>query len=189
MSGVADVNNFGDETKGYEISVSPGQLQDFSIAPLDVYQAVQRTNVNVGGNVINSGQHNYMVRGIGLFNNIDDTNNTVTENVSGMPILINDVAIVHDSTLPHLGQVDRSRENDKLKGIVVMRKGENPSEVIARLKDKVYELNTNILPPSAKTKTLYDRRQLVDFSTKTMVHNLMEGIILVTLIVLVFMAN
>ena len=100
---MANVNSFDDETKDYEISVNPSQLQDFSLMPLDVYQAVQRTNVNVGGDVTNSGQHNCMVRDIGLLNNIGDTNNTVTENVSGTPILINDVAIVYDSVLPRLG--------------------------------------------------------------------------------------
>ncbi|MGI4883333.1 MAG: efflux RND transporter permease subunit [Janthinobacterium lividum] len=189
VPGVADVNSFGGEAKEYEISVNPGQLQDFGITPLDVYQAVQRSNVNVGGDVINSGQQNYVVRGIGLLNNIGDINNTVIKNVNGTPILIKDVAIVHESALPRLGQVGRNYENDKLEGIVVMRKGENPSEVIARLKDKVQELNTKILPPGVQIKTFYDRQQLIDFSTETVIHNLMEGIILVTLIVLVFMAD
>ena len=189
VAGVADVNSFGGEAKAYEVSVNPGQLQDFGITPLDVYQAVQRSNVNVGGDVINAGQQNYVVRGIGLLNNIDDINNTVIKNVNGTPILIKDVAIVHESALPRLGQVGRNYENDKLEGIVVMRKGENPSEVIARLKDKVEELNTKILPPGVQIKTFYDRQQLIDFSTETVIHNLLEGIVLVTLIVFVFMAD
>ena len=189
VPGVADVNSFGGEVKDYEISVNPGKLQDFGLTPLDLYNAVQRSNINVGGDVINRGQQNYVVRGIGLLNDIGDINNTVIKNVNGVPILVRDVARVTESALPRLGQVGRGFEDDKLEGIVVMRKGENPSEVIARLHAKVDELNSKILPPDVKMKTFYDRQQLIDFSTETVIHNLMEGIVLVTLIVFLFMAD
>ncbi len=189
VPGVADVNSFGGEVKDYEIAVNPGKLQDFGLTPLDLYNAVQRSNINVGGDVINQGQQNYVVRGIGLLNNISDITNTVVKNVNGVPILVRDVARVTESALPRLGQVGRGFEDDKLEGIVVMRKGENPSEVIARLHAKVDELNTKILPPDVKMKTFYDRQQLIDFSTETVIHNLLEGIVLVTLIVFLFMAD
>ena len=189
VPGVADVNSFGGEVKSYEISVNPGKLQDFGLTPLDLYNAVQKSNINVGGDVINEGQQNYVVRGIGLLNNISDITSTVIKNVKGVPILVRDVAKVTESALPRLGQVGRGYEDDKLEGIVVMRKGENPSEVIARLHDKVDELNSKILPPDVKLKTFYDRQQLIDFSTETVIHNLMEGIVLVTLIVFLFMAD
>ena len=189
VPGVADVNSFGGEVKSYEISVNPGKLQDFNLTPLDLYNAVQRSNINVGGDVINQGQQNYVVRGIGLLNDIGDITNTVIKNVNGVPILVRDVARVTESALPRLGKVGRGFEDDKLEGIVVMRKGENPSEVIARLHDKVEELNGKILPPDVKMKTFYDRQQLIDFSTETVIHNLLEGIVLVTLIVFLFMAD
>ena len=189
VPGVADVNSFGGEVKDYEISVNPGKLQGLGLTPLDLYNAVQRSNINVGGDVINEGQQNYVVRGIGLLNNISDITNTVIKNVNGVPILVRDVAKVTESALPRLGRVGRGLEDDKLEGIVVMRKGENPSEVIARLHAKVDELNSKILPPDVKMKTFYDRQQLIDFSTETVIHNLMEGIVLVTLIVFLFMAD
>ena len=189
VPGVADVNSFGGEVKDYEISVNPGKLQALGLTPLDLYNAVQRSNINVGGDVINEGQQNYVVRGIGLLNNISDITNTVIKNVNGVPILVRDVSKVTESALPRLGQVGRGLQDDKLEGIVVMRKGENPSEVIARLHDKVEELNSKILPPDVKMKTFYDRQQLIDFSTETVIHNLMEGIVLVTLIVFLFMAD
>jgi cobalt-zinc-cadmium resistance protein CzcA len=189
VPGVADVNSFGGEVKDYEISVNPGKLQDLGLTPLDLYNAIQRSNINVGGDVINEGQQNYVVRGIGLLNNIGDINNTVIKNVNGAPILVKDVAIVHESALPRLGRVGRGLNDDVLEGIVVMRKGENPSEVIARLKDKVADLNDKILPSDVKIKTFYDRQQLIDFSTETVIHNLLEGIVLVTVIVFVFMAD
>ena len=189
VPGVADVNSFGGEVKDYEISVNPAKLLDFGISPLDLYTAIQRSNVNVGGDVINAGQQNYVVRGIGLLNNISDINNTVIKNVNGVPILVKDVAIVHESALPRLGKVGRNYQDNKVEGIVVMRKGENPSEVIARLHAKVAELNDKILPAGVKISTFYDRQQLIDFSTETVIHNLLEGIVLVTVIVFVFMAD
>ncbi|RYU82444.1 efflux RND transporter permease subunit [Hymenobacter persicinus] len=189
VPGVADVNSFGGEVKAYEISVNPGKLQNLGLTPLDLYNAISRSNVNVGGDVITAGQQNYVVRGIGLLNNISDLNNTVVKNVGGAPILVKDVAIVHESALSRLGRVGRNRNDDMVEGIVVMRKGENPSEVIARLKDKVTELNEKILPAGVQIKTFYDRQQLIDFSTETVIHNLMEGIVLVTLIVFLFMAD
>jgi cobalt-zinc-cadmium resistance protein CzcA len=189
VPGVADVNSFGGEVKSYEISVDPTKLQTFGITPLDVYTAIQRSNINVGGDVINEGQQNFVVRGIGLLNNIADINNTVIKNVNGAPILIKNVAAVQESALPRLGKVGRGREDDKVEGIVVMRKGENPSEVIARLQDKVQELNQKILPRGVQIKTFYDRQQLIDFSTETVIHNLLEGIVLVTVIVFLFMAD
>ena len=189
VPGVADVNSFGGEVKDYEISVNPGKLQDFQLTPLDLYNAVQKSNINVGGDVINQGQQNFVVRGIGLLNNIDDIRNTVIKNVNGVPITVKDVAQVAESALPRLGQVGRGLQDDKLEGIVVMRKGENPSEVIARLQDKVKELNEKILPPDVKMVTFYDRQQLIDFSTETVIHNLLEGVLLVTVIVFLFMAD
>ncbi|RZK43649.1 MAG: efflux RND transporter permease subunit, partial [Hymenobacter sp.] len=189
VPGVADVNSFGGEVKSYEISVDPSKLQDFSLTPLDLYTAVQRSNINVGGDVINEGQQNYVVRGIGLLNNISDINNTVVKNVNGVPILIKDVARVTESALPRLGRVGRGLEDDKVEGIVVMRKGENPSEVIKLLQAKVQLLNEKILPPDVKISTFYDRQQLIDFSTETVIHNLMEGMLFVTVIVFLFMAD
>ncbi|UOG77359.1 CusA/CzcA family heavy metal efflux RND transporter (plasmid) [Hymenobacter tibetensis] len=189
VPGIADVNSFGGEVKSYEISANPGQLQDFNLTPLDLYNAVQRSNINVGGDVINEGQQGFVVRGLGLLNNINDINNTVVKNVNGVPILVRDVAQVTESALSRLGQVGRGYEDDKLEGIVVMRKGENPTAVIQLLQAKVAELNSKILPDDVKIKSFYDRQQLIDFSTDTVIHNLVEGIVLVTLVVFVFMAD
>lgn len=189
VPGVADVNSFGGEVKAYEISADPGKLQTFGLTPLDLYNAVQRSNINVGGDVISQGQQNYVVRGIGLLNNIADINNTVIKNVNGAPILVKNVALVHESALPRLGRVGRGYHDDVLEGIVVMRKGENPTEVIARLKEKVALLNDKILPSDVKISTFYDRQQLIDFSTETVIHNLLEGMVLVTVIVFLFMAD
>jgi len=189
LPGVADVNSFGGEEKDYEVSVNPALLQKYSLTSLDVYTAINRSNINVGGDVINKNDQAYVVRGIGLINNIDEIRNIIIKNVNNVPILAKDVAEIKESGLPRLGQVGRDKNNDVIEGIVVMRKGENPAEVLTRIQAKVKDLNENILPKDVKISTFYDRTTLMDFCTETVIHNLLEGIVLVTVIVFLFMAD
>lgn len=189
VPGVADVNSFGGEEKTYEVSVNPALLQKYGLSSLDVYNAINRSNINVGGDVINKNDQAYVVRGIGVINNIEGIENIIIKNVNDVPILAKDIATIHESGLPRLGQVSRDNEKDVVEGIIVMRKGENPAEVLNRIRDKVQELNTSILPKGVKINTFYDRTDLMDFCTETVIHNLLEGIILVTVIVFLFMAD
>lgn len=189
IPGVADVNSFGGEEKTYEVSVNPSLLQKYGLTSLDVYNAINRSNINVGGDVIEKNDQAYVVRGIGLINNIDEIQNIIIKNVNNVPILARDIADVRESGLPRLGQVGRDKANDVIEGIVVMRKGENPAEVLERINAKVKDLNAHVLPNDVKISTFYDRTTLMDFCTETVIHNLCEGIILVTVIVLLFMAD
>ncbi|GAB3920510.1 efflux RND transporter permease subunit [Mucilaginibacter myungsuensis] len=189
LPGVADVNSFGGEEKDYEVSVNPALLQKYGLTSMDVFTAINRSNINVGGDVIEKNDQAYVVRGIGLINNIDEIKNIIIKNVNNVPILTKDVAQIKESGLPRLGQVGRDKNNDVLEGIVVMRKGENPAEVLTRIKAKVDDLNNNILPKDVKISTFYDRTNLMDFCTETVIHNLVEGIVLVTVIVFLFMAD
>jgi cobalt-zinc-cadmium resistance protein CzcA len=189
VPGVADVNSFGGEEKTYEVSVNPALLQKYGLTSLDVYTAINRSNINVGGDVIEKNDQAYVVRGIGVINNIDEIQNIIIKNVNNVPILAKDIAEVKEAGLPRLGQVSRDKQKDVLEGIIVMRKGENPAEVLDRIRDKVKDLNDNILPKDVKIDTFYDRTNLMDFCTETVIHNLCEGIILVTVIVFLFMAD
>jgi cobalt-zinc-cadmium resistance protein CzcA len=189
VPGVADVNSFGGEEKTFEISVNPNLLTKYNLSSIDVYNAVAKSNINVGGDVINKNGQSYVVRGIGLLNDIDDINNVIVTRVNNVPILVRNVANVVESSKPKLGQVARNKDANQIEGIIVMRKGENPAEVLERIRDKVKELNTSILPKDVKIDTFYDRTNLIDFCTETVIHNLLEGIILVTCIVLLFMAD
>jgi len=130
-----------------------------------------------------------VVRGIGLVKTIADIENTIVDNNNGNPLLVKNVASVIESNMPRVGQVGLNDDSDVVEGIVVMRKGENPSDVLARLKTKIEELNTKVLPEDVKMVTFYDRDNLMAYCTKTVMHNLLEGIILVTVIVFVFMAD
>ncbi len=189
VPGVADVVSYGGEAKTYEISVDPRRLMDYGITPLELYQAVASSNVNVGGDVIEKNSEAYVVRGIGLLRNQQDIQNIVIKNINGTPIMVRNVASVSESALPRLGQAGRNATNDVVEGVVVMRKGENPTEVIERVKAKIDELNTSILPADVQIDTFYSRQTLIDFATHTVTHNLLEGILFVTVIVFIFMAD
>jgi len=189
VPGVGDVVSFGGEVKTFEIKVNPQKLASYDITPLDVYNAVTKSNINVGGDVIVDNSQAYVVRGIGLLNNIEEISNIIVDNINGTPILVKDVAEVNNSNLPRLGQVGRDLQNDVVEGIIVMRKGENPSEVIKKVQAKINYLNEKVLPEDVKINTFYNRDDLIDFATHTVLHNMVEGIVFVTVIVFLFMAD
>ena len=189
VPGVADINAFGGQTKIFELSIDPRRLEKYELTPLQVYDAVSKSNLNVGGDVIEKNGQAYVVRGIGLLQSIPDIENIIVTQDNGNPVLVKNLAKVVESSMPRVGQAGLNEKNDIVEGIVVMRKGENTPEVLARIKAKINELNTKILPKDVKLVPFYDRTRLMDFCLHTVMHNLLEGIILVTLMVLLFMAD
>lgn len=189
VPGVADVNSFGGEERSFEISVNPNNLTKYGLSSLDVFNAVGKSNVNVGGDVIERNGQAFVVRGIGLLNNISEIENIIVTKINSVPILVKNLAQVKEAGKPRLGLVSKDTIGDVLEGIVVMVKGANPTEVLELLHEKVKDLNENILPSDVKIETFYDRTVLMDYATHTVIHNLIEGIILVTCIVIIFMAD
>ncbi|MHB1922600.1 MAG: efflux RND transporter permease subunit [Chitinophagaceae bacterium] len=201
VPGVADIVSFGGMVKTYEIQVNPQKLADLGITPLDVYSAVEKSNINIGGDIIEKNSQAYVVRGIGLLNNIHEIRNVIIQNINGVPILVKDVAKVVISNLPRLGEVGRTDavdsgghrvvvdNPDAVEAIVLMRKGENADLVIRALTKKIQYLNSKVLPPDTKIVPYYNREDLIHYATHTVLHNLIEGILLVTLIVSLFMFN
>ncbi len=201
VQGIADVVSFGGTVKSYEIQVNPQKIAGLGITPLDIYTAVNKSNINIGGDVIKKNNQAYIVRGIGLLNDINEIKNIFITNINGLPVLVKDVADVEVSGLPRLGEVGRSDaldssrnrkvsdDNDAVEAIVLMRKGENPDKVIQALKLKIHKLNDRVLPPDVKIVPFYNREELIHYATHTVMHNLIEGILLVTLIVSLFMFN
>ncbi|MBY0425812.1 MAG: efflux RND transporter permease subunit, partial [Cytophagales bacterium] len=157
VEGIADIVSFGGEVKTYAIEVNPLLLTEYNVTALEVYQAVAKSNINVGGDVIEKNNQSYVVRGIGLLTSISDIENIIVDYVNGVPILVKNLAIVKESAMPRLGQVGREANDDVVEGIVVMRKGQNPTEVIDRLNNKILELNEKILPEDVKISTFYNR--------------------------------
>lgn len=189
VPGVSDVVSFGGEEKTYEIKINPTELKNYDLSPLDVYEAVSKSNINVGGDVIQQGDQAYVVRGVGLLDKIEDIGNITIKLNGSTPILIKNVADVAISNKPRLGQVGYNKQDDVVEGIVIMLRGENPSEVISSLKTKIEELNTRTLPSNVKIETVVDRTKLVDNTVHTVSKNIVEGILLVSLIVFVFLYN
>ncbi|MBS1616623.1 MAG: efflux RND transporter permease subunit [Bacteroidetes bacterium] len=189
IPGVADVNSFGGQEKVYQINVNPTLLSKYGLSALDVYNAVARSNINVGGDVLEQNGQAFVVRGIGVLNNIPEIENIIITKLNEVPILVKNVATVREDGKPRLGWVTRDDQPDVVEGIVVMRKGENPAEVLLRIEAKVKDLNENVLPKGVHIDTFYDRSVLMSYATHTVLHNLIEGIVFVTLIVLIFMAD
>ncbi|MFT4222838.1 efflux RND transporter permease subunit [Dysgonomonas sp.] len=189
VPGVASINSFGGEEKIYEIKVNPVELSSYGLSPLDVYEAVSNSNVNVGGDIIQKGSQAFVVRGIGLLESVEDIENILIETRGGTPIRVKQVAAVNISSKPRLGQVGLDDKDDVVQGIVVMLRGQNPGEVIKNVKEKITELNDRILPPEIEIIPFLDRTTLVDTTVNTVVKNLAEGILLVSLVVFLFLFN
>lgn len=189
VPGVADVVSFGGEEKIFEIQINPTELINYGLSPLDVYEAVEKSNINVGGDVIQRGDQAYVVRGVGLLDNAEDIENILIEVKGSTPILVKHVANVVVSAKPRLGQVAFQDDEDVVQGIVIMLRGENPSAVIESLKDKITDLNERILPKNVQIETVVDRTHLVNTTVKTVTKNLIEGVVLVSIIVFIFLYN
>ena len=189
VPGVADIVSFGGEEKIYELKINPVDLANYDLSPLDVYEAVAKSNINVGGDVIERGSQAYVVRGVGLLESVADIENILIEVRGNTPILVKHVAQVEISAKPRLGQVGLQDEDDLVQGVVVMLRGENPDEVIPGLKSKIEELNNTILPKDVKIEPFIDRTELVEATVNTVAKNIVEGIFLVSVIVFIFLYN
>lgn len=189
VPGIADVVSFGGKVKTIEVSLDPTLLANYGFTAVDVDEAIRQSNVNVGGDVIRQGDQSLVVRGIGLLTKLEDVAGIIIDNVNGVPIKVRDVATVRESYQPRLGIVGRDKRDDVVECIVVMRKGENPNEVIPALKAKIAELNNQILPKDVKIKTFYDRTTLNNYTLHTVGENVGLGILLVTVILLIFLAD
>lgn len=189
IPGVADVNVFGGQDKIFSLNIDPRKLEIYGLTTSQVYDAVAKSNLNVGGDVIEKNGQSYVIRGIGLLKSIQDIERVIIHSDKGNPILVKNVANVRESSMPRVGQAGFNDQNDVVEGIIVMRKGENPVDVLELVKAKIEELNTKILPKDVHIETFYNRETLMDFTTKTVMHNLIEGIILVTVVVFLFMAD
>lgn len=189
VPGVASIASFGGEEKIFEIKVNPAELNNYGLSPLEVYDAVSKSNINVGGDIIQKGSQAYVVRGIGLLESTEDIENILIEVKGGTPIRVKQVATVSASSKPRLGQVGLDDEDDIVQGIVIMLRGQNPGEVIKNLKIKIDELNDRILPENVKIEPFLDRTTLVDSTVHTVMKNLLEGIILVSIVVFIFLFN
>jgi heavy metal efflux system protein len=189
VPGVADVVSFGGFEKQFQIQVDPQKLQADSLTLQQVFAALARSNTNAGGNYIQQGESQFVVRGLGTLAGAEDLEDVVVAAHGGTPIRIKDVARVVVGAAPRRGIVARDRDPEAVEGIVLMRRGENPSDVLADLHAKIDQLNGGILPKDVHVDIFYDRGRLVRRTLETVSENLVVGAVLVVLVVGVFLMS
>nr|HAQ92842.1 CusA/CzcA family heavy metal efflux RND transporter [Afipia sp.] len=190
VPGVIDVTSWGGKTKTYELQVDFNKLTAFGLTLPQVLQAVGNANINVGGNTVNIGTQSAVVRGVGLIRSIDDLATTMISQSGGNPVLVRDIATVTVGEKPRLGVAGMNADDDIVQGIVLMRRGEQSSPTIARVEKLVSTINnSNILPPGVRIERIYDRKDLIDTTTHTVLHNMVVGILLIVLLQWLFLGN
>ncbi len=185
VDGVADVVSFGGFQKQYEVRVDPNKLKSFELNLPQVFDALKRSNGNAGGNYIQHGSEEMVIRGLGSLGSKDDIGNVVIASRGGTPLRIADVATVEVASVLRRGAVGKDGEDEVVQGVVLLRKGENPAQVLEGIHAKVEQINREVLPKGVKIVPYYDRSTLVDKTLTTVMHNLAEGALLVVAIVFV----
>jgi cobalt-zinc-cadmium resistance protein CzcA len=195
---VVDVNIFGGPTREYQVQVDPGKLVSYGLSLAQVEQALTNNNTNAGGGFIERGQQALNVRAVGLMQTTDDIAATVIKSVNGTPVRVRDIAIVAQAPKIRLGQLGKTirREDgtviddeDVVEGIVLLRKAAEADATLDALHVKINELNTQLLPPGVKFVPHLDRSDLVHYTTHTVLRNLTDGVVLVTLVLFIFLGN
>ena len=189
IPGVADVVSFGGFIKQYEVTVNTARMKSYGVTLQQVFTALGRGNANAGGSFLERGEQQYLIRGIGMLQSSDDLGDIVVAEHGGTPLLIRDIADVTLSAVPRQGIVGQDGDDEIVSGIVLMRKGENPSDVLAAVKDRVAAMNASILPKPVRIVPFYDRTKLIDTTLHTVFKNLLEGALLVTIVLYLFLGN
>src|ERR1700723_1703610 len=195
---VVDVSSFGGLTREYQVQVDPNKLVSYGLSIGQVEQQLANNNTNAGGSFIEAGLQEINVRSVGLFSSVADIEQTAIIAKNGTPLTVKDIATVVQGPKIRLGQIGKAihrsdgviiDNNDVVEGIVLLRKGANSDETLAGIHARVKELNDHILPPGVKIVPFLDRSDLVRYTTHTVLHNLTEGIILVSVILFLFLGN
>ena len=190
VPGVIDVTGWGGKTKTYEVQVDFNKLVAYGLTLPQLLQAIGNANINVGGNTVNIGAQSAVVRGVGLIRSIDDLATTMIAQSGGNPVLVRDVATVSIGEKPRLGIAGMNDADDIVEGIVLMRRGEQSSPTISRVEQLVASINaSSVLPPGVRIERIYDRKDLIDVTTATVLHNMVVGIILIVLLQWMFLGD
>src|SRR3954466_11700072 len=190
VPGVIDVTGWGGKTKSYELQVDFSKLIAYGLTLPQLLQAVSNSNINVGGNTVNIGAQSAVVRGVGLIRSIDDLASTMVSQSGGNPVLVKDIATVTVGEKPRLGIAGLDQSDDIVQGIVLMRRGEQSSPTITRVEQLVAQINrSSILPPGVRIERIYDRKDLIDVTTHTVLHNMVVGIGLIVLLQWLFLGD
>ena len=195
---VVDVSDFGGTVREYQVRVDPGKLVSYGLSISQVEQQLANNNINAGGSFVEVGLQQMNVRTLGLFGNVQDIEQTVLKTQAGTALRVKDIAEVTQGPKIRLGHMARANhmedgriidEPDVIQGAVLMRKGAEEQPTLDAIHKKVDELNHGILPPGVMVVPMLDRSDLLHFTLHTVMHNLAEGMILVSVILFLFLLN
>ena len=201
VAGVVQVNTWGGTTKEYEVDVDLQKLDAYGVNLPQIITAIGNSNLNVGGRTINVGQQSVNVRGVGLIDSggstdltrgykVEDIENVLLFQSNGVPVFVKDVAKVYVGNVPRLGKAGRDHEDDVVAAIIIMNRTLHTNDVVARVKAEVEKINSDgSLPPGVKLVPFYDRTTLVSITTRTVLHNLVFGCVLIFLIQWIFLGD
>ncbi len=193
VSGIADVTNFGGITTQFQIELDPHKLEQYGLSLSEVTETISKNNVSAGGSMLPRGNLAYVIRGIGLVKDLDDLGKIVVKTQNGVPVFLNDVGTLKYGNLERkgiLGYTDKKRNySESVEGIVLLLRGQNPSQVLEGVHEAIEELNNETLPAGVKIHPFLDRTDLVKTTLTTVSHTLTEGIVLVIIVLIVFLGS
>src|SRR5699024_5926318 len=193
VPGVADVTNFGGIVTQYQIELNPRKLDQYGLELNDVIETIEDNNQNAGGSILPQGELDYVVRGIGMVQDLEDLGRVVVKSEDGKSILLSDLGELKYGNLERkgiLGYTDAKREyEDGIQGIVLLLKDQNPSDALDGIHKAIHELNNRTLPDGVEIHTVLDRTDLVDNTLQTVSRTVLEGMILVIVVLIIFLGN
>jgi cobalt-zinc-cadmium resistance protein CzcA len=189
VDGIADIAPFGGLVKQYQIEVDPLALGKYGLSISQIAQAVNANNLNAGGAMLDNKQQSMVIRGVGLLESVSDIETILVSEVKNVPIYVKDIGRVTIGSAPPTGIFGIGKKQGGVEGIVLMRRGENPTDVLKGIKAAVEDLNNTRLPPGIKLVPIYDRTDLVQNTLGTVTHTLMEGLIIVVAVLFLFLGS
>ena len=190
VPGVIDVTGWGGRTKSYDVNIDQDKLVSYGLTLQQVVTALNNSNINVGGQTVDFAQQSAIVRGVGLITSLDRLRDTMLTSSNGSPVLLRDVATISIGNLPRLGIAGQDKDDDIVQAIVIMNRDGESKPTIAAVQAEVAKINAGgILPPGVHIERIYDRADLINLTTTTVLHNMVEGIFLIFLVQWVFLGN
>jgi cobalt-zinc-cadmium resistance protein CzcA len=198
VPGIVDIASFGGITKEYQIRLNPDKLVSYGLSISQVEQQLQTNNTNAGGSFIVAGAQQINVQAVGLYQDVQQIENTVVKTQNGTALRIKDIAVVEQGAKIRLGQISKTYKDvngklidnpDVVEGALLLQKGADADPALKGVEAKVKELNEHVLPKGVKVVPFLDRSELIHLTTHTVLHNLTEGIILVVIILMLFLGN
>ncbi len=190
VPGVIDVTGWGGKTKAYDVTINLDKLIEYGLTLPQMLAVLNNSDINVGGQIVNIGSQAAIVRGVGLIRSIDQVRDTMLTANNGVPVRISDIATVTVGHMPRLGIAGQDDDDDIVQGIVLMRRGAQSMPTIKAVEAEVDKINSSdILPPGVSVQRIYDRTDLINVTTHTVLHNMVAGIILIFFIQWLFLGN